>query len=59
MTKATHYYYKNIYVFQYWGTWQADYVTESGRRTPLHRHCMSTKAKALECAKRLVDLMNT
>ena len=52
------YLYKNIITYCYWGTWQADYVTENGNKIPLHRCCCRTKAEAYEIAKREVDFMN-
>ena len=52
------YYYKNICVYQYYGTWNADYVMDNGKRFALHRCCCRTKANAYEIAKQNVDYLN-
>jgi hypothetical protein len=53
------YLYKNIVVYQYWGTWQADYDDGNGNRFPLHRWCCTTKVNAYNIAKKQVDWLNS
>lgn len=52
------YMYKNIHVYMYWGTWNADYKHENGRQFALHRCCCKTKKVAYEIAKKEVDFLN-
>lgn len=51
------YTYKNIEVFEYWGTWQANY-NDNGKRFALHRKCCKTKKQAIELAKAEVNYLN-
>lgn len=50
--------YKNIVLYRTWGTWQADYRLENGKRFGLHCCCCDTKKKAYEIAKEEVDFLN-
>lgn len=52
------YYYKNIILFKSWGTWEADYMTEDGRRFALHRAGVYSKKLAYDIAKESVDYLN-
>ena len=61
------YLYKNIVLYKYYGTWQADYQThgdyqgadlQSNGRFSLHNCCCDTKREAYEIAKEQVDFLN-
>jgi len=51
------YKYKNIILFQVYGSWQADYY-DGEKRFALHRMCAPTKKSAYAWAKFDVDYMN-
>lgn len=53
------YKYKNIRVYQTFGRWSADYITENGKRFALHVACTATKADAIQEAKTIVDYLNS
>ena len=52
------YKYKNIKVYQVYGRWSADYITDDGKRFTLHASCTATKADAIQEAKTIVDHLN-
>lgn len=52
------YFYNRIHCFQTYGTWDTEYITESGKVFRLTAMCYKTKSLAYKMGKEQVDYLN-